>query len=821
MSIPTCKLCKTPGLPGAKFCGACGISYGEAAARAAARDAGGGDLFGASAAAGGDADLDDLFSSLPDAPGQSAGAATQLFMDAVSDDASPTGDLDDLFTSGGPAGGGSRAVTSDFADIDDTGGGEEVGELDDLFGPDLASLGAGGASARPRPQAPGMVTNILQSDADGQDLGNLFGGGAVDPDQLFAPTGHTGLQGAVTAATLHAVGRAADTDMGDLFASDAGSPRLSAPAPMPGLSSGDELEDLFASAPPEIPGAAGDDLDDIFAASGPGDDGDFFGSGAPDAAEESMDDLFASGTGGLPAVSSTGGMDDLFASGSAPAAGRGDLDDLFASGGGAGLDGPTTTGPIVDSSAGMGGDLDDLFDTLDPSAADLSLDDMNPSPRPTTDNLHTVDLAADALFAGEGPTGGGEFDDLFGSVEVEPDVSMPQFAAPRAGPGAAGTGAGTIDVSASLGDIPPRAPAADQLDDLFAAPPSDEPSVDSIDGPQAGPYGSLAGLPSDEVAADQVQSLLAESEDNVPGVPGLEAGDLLAEAHQVADAGGHRTYDDPPVTYDFDDDEPAAPRPQDRRQARRKPRFYALPPEPGRLAKAARVGGLLASSTLLAAALRMHPQGASIPLAVLAPCVALAGGVAALFVYATTKMKLPMAVLSRGLALAAVGLVGGQVIPAALGAGAEAWPMLLALAFAVGTVLELDVLFLSLRLSLAIVGVYSSMSLVTGLVHQTPYDELVVRRVLDAPGLVEHIPPDQVALALKAFDPLFVAANFFLPAVLVLTVLQALRDMTRRWWGLALTRLATATVAGLAVYWNLQQYQRLDVVNLLRLAGLK
>jgi hypothetical protein len=735
-------------------------------------------------------------------------------MDAVSEEASPTGDLDDLFASG--RGSGTPAALGPNSG----GPAEEVGELDDLFGPDLANLGAGGAAAGARPQAPGMVTNILQPEAESTDVGSLFGGGAVDPDKLFAPTGKTGLQGAVTAATLAAVDAGADADMDNLFGSG-GIPSLDSAAE-PGTDS-NELQDIFTSPEPPPMATPDDDLDNLFADPGPTDAQPAVGA----------DDLFGTGTPSAP-PSPGGDMDDLFAStGAAPApSGEDDLDDLFSGAGGGGGGGggglafeeqPTSTGPVVDVAGSQGaGDLDDLFDSLDPSADGFSVEDFAPGGAETGDT-RTVDLAADALFAGEGPAGagdGGQFDDLFGSATMEPDVSMPQLTAP--GPASAG---GTIDVSASLGEIPPSQGAGD-LDDLFAAPSStDDPSVDSIDAhPPA--TGSLAGLPSDGYAADQVQSLMAESDDNAPGVPGLEAGDLLAEAHRVADAGGRQTYEEPEDRFAFMDEvqeeEAVAPRPSDRRKPRKKPRFYALPPEPGRLARLARLGGLLAASTLLAAAIRLHPEGAALPLPVLAPCVALASGVIGLFVYAATKIRVPMGVLSRGLALAAVGLVIGKVVtPASLAAGAEAWPMLLALGFSVGTVLELDVLYLSLRLSLAIVGVYSSMSLVMALVRETPYQELVIRRVLEAPKLAEHIPPDRVELALKAFDPLFVAANFFLPAVLVVTVLQALRDLTRRWWGMAFTRLATASIAGLAVYWNLQQFQQLEVPNLLTLAGLK
>lgn len=703
MSIPTCKLCKTPGVPGAAFCGACGTPYGAAPPGAAAAPA-----FATRGAAPDESDLDDLFSSLPSPPLGGApaggGAATQLFMDAV-------GPGEDLF--GAPSPGASPQ--------------EEVAELTDLF----ASPGAGTgnqARVRERPPEPGLVTNILTASGpeDGGSLDDLFGDtAAMDPDALFRSTGTTG--------TMQKV-----------------APRSSA----------DDLDDLFASAeaggPPPNPDEA---LDDLFSG----------GAASPTGAAVSQD--------GLADLFGAGGEAQLFQQ-----TGGASTEDLFGN--------PAAGAPLSGAFAGPGAPDDDMpiFSDEAMEAADALFNDARTSP-----------IGAVGAF-------GNDFSD-------EPDSSAPASA--------------TIDVSMETFGAPTAAPAGD-LESLFgmgAASASGSrggaPSFDATV-PDLGATGeAFLGMPSDDAAAANIQELMrSQEDDSAPAVPGLESGDLIQEAHRVADGDGRGREPASHGDARGPHDDAVPPRPKDRRGGRRKAAFATLPPEPGWWGKLGALGGLLLASGFLSQALGHHPALRTLSPVVLASCLAIMAGVVYVFAYAALKIRLPVELQARCMALGGVAFVYTQVSSGELGVADPALAMLLCMAFAIGTVLESGLLFLSLRISLGIVGTYACLSLLTGVSQGLPYVELVTRRVLEAPGLAAHLAKDQLALVLQAFDPLFVAVNFFLPTVLVLGLLEALQFLWRRWWGLASTRLATCAVAGVALWLNLGLYQSLKVPSLRTLLGI-
>lgn len=669
MSIPTCKLCKTLGLPGAKFCGACGTPYGESGPAAPdASDA----LFGSIARSSSEADLDDLFSSLPSPPeeegGPAQGAATQLFMDAVTD-AEGTG----LFAStGGPGLEQSNFVASPGASRKP----EEVDDLGDLFG--------GGDG--------------------GDSLDDLFGSKAsIDPDRLFEATGTTGMQAAVPAGG----------DLGDLFGSlpepDPAPPPPPPPAPNPSQSA-----ETVISQGPEDPTLE-------FSA---------FDREAP------------------PPPPST--------------------DDLFAA--------PPPSGALFDPPAGD----DDLF--AEPGSGEAPFDFQPPPGTPSS---------ADDLFSGD------------------PDDA-------------------TLDISMSSHMI--QAPEGMQapgpaMGDLF------EPESVSTDGavfgqtvPDLHDVGveELINLAADEVGEETMRHLVDDQEDVTnPAVPGLEDGDLLAEAHLVADVGG-RSFSpestEQPEPGPHDDAVP--PRPRDRRAQRPRVMFTTLPPDPGWIGRAAGLAGVLVASLVTAMALRHDPRAAALTLPLMTMSLAIATGVAYFVALLVLKTKLSAEFFSRVLALGTLAFAYTQVAPASLGIGDPAAGMLLCILLGVGAVLWSHVLFLSLRISLGIVGVYSGLSLLTSLSQGIPYPELVTRRILEAPGLSAHLAPDRLALLLKGFDPLFLAVNLFLPLVVLLGVLEALYDLKKRWWGPAGVRLLQCLLTGAAVYLNLQLYQKMQVPNLLSLLGM-
>ncbi len=716
------------------------------------------DLFGAIPKANAEEDLDDLFSSLPDVPDASApappvyaredgGNATQLFMEAIGDspsgadadfdlfgasETSPQDDMEDLFAAQAPV---ATAPTAND-ELDDLFGAPlpeappASDEVDDLFS-DLGDTSSPQPAASKAP-SPGMVTSILapQSATQTEEFLDLFGaaGSAIEPDQLFKPTGSTG--------TMQAVGPLM-TPGEDLVL---GSANLSASTP------GQDFDDLFSDAPSSPPGMS---------------------------PEEAPDD---------------------------------ELNRLFA-------DTPTSAGVPTGQYSMDEGDLEDLFaEAPAGQATDLFSEAVMETSFPSIPNPNDPGSAA----RGAPPEAPGLFD-AAPTDEFEGDFSSMGFAVP----GHANEDA-TIDISGSNLSLPPVSPAqnADDLDDLFGVAPSGPQELNmSVD---LGVNDLGPAAPMDQ-AAHTVQELMQERpEENQPVLLGLEDGNILEEAHAVADTGGREPLPEEESSTSFSTEiiDEGGARPQTRRKKRRKPSFYPVPPTPSPLSRAAGMVGLLAASTLLAGAVSHHPMTDGLGLAVLAPSLALGSGLVYVATYAVAKIRLPLELLARGMALAAAGFAFLQVAPALLSSGGYAYGMILALGFGIGTLLESGLLYLSLRIALSILGVYSSLSLISGIARKAPYLELVTRRVLEAPGLAEQLSPDRLQLALKAFDPLFVAVNFFLPVVLAVSVLQGLSDGWKRWWTLALTRFLTAVIAGLAIYANLGMYRAQKVPNLLTLLGL-
>ncbi len=567
-----------------------------------------------------------------------------------------------------------------------------------------------------------------------------------------------------------------ERDLDDLFSS------------LPSAPSGDDVGDLFAALaeppPPRSPGSGAGDLFGSDPAPAPtpargkaADLDDFFGDGAPE-----ISDLRP----GLAAGPVAGA--DLFGGG-----------DLFATSDPIGIDGldaPTARGPAVPSPAARTSPAADLFS--DAPARDDTLDDL-------FGGSQAID--PDRLFeGGSGLTGkqtkvGGrdELDDLFGT--------------PASSPGRGPSGSpGTISIS---GDRPVdlSAPGAggrrDELEDLFGVPDSTSGSIQSM---------SIAVPDLDESTSAQgstahaFEQLMQErgQEGGPGGAPDLESGDLLAEAHRVADG---RTSADMPA-------EPAAaPGGRDRRKRARGPVLAsAVAPPPEGLERLGEFATFAGTACLAGALVQHHvPQAAGVPAPGLALGAALVGGL----LHMVTGFRFPLGFQARALTLAAaVVVLPHGLFPPVVTLPPAFLPitMILVLAAGIAHALENVLLARGLRIGLAIVGVYACLSLVRGAAIGTPYDELVLRRALAAPGLEGSLAPDRLALLLKAFDPLFLGVNLFLPAMALAALFDALVQLRRRWWGRLLTRTMTVALLALAIHANLGIYDRLGVPNLRSLA---
>jgi hypothetical protein len=542
-----------------------------------------------------------------------------------------------------------------------------------------------------------------------------------------------------------------------------------------------------------------DDLDDLFGPSADPQDSaldDLFGSSAAIDPDKLFD---ATGTTGLQSAIPAGDLDGLFQSLQAepppppPTAetktlsGAPDEENPFAAAATVVAPSPTSDPPADDlfaSSQEIGGDFFGVESSPSPPESNLF------DPPPTASSPR---LSANDLFGPED-----EVDPEDATIDIS--MSSAAFAAPIPEP----PPGGTRDLFEASGEA--------SSEDLFGR------TVPEIPGDNEG----LIDLAPSQLGENDMRHLVEDQEnESSPLVPGLEPGDLLAEAHLVADADGRSMEppsSDPAAPAPHEDAIP--PRPRAHQAKRVKPSFVTLPPDPGWPGKVAGWGGTLVASGILAMALAHNPRAATLSVPILAACLAILSGMLFVFTYAVAKIKLSAEFFSRVLTLSALAFAYTMVDPSSLSAHEPALGMLLCLLLGIGAVLWSHLLFLSLRVSLSIVGVYSCLSLLTGAAQGIPYLELVTRRVLQAPGLAAQLAPDRLALLLKAFDPLFLAVNFFLPVVFLLGVLEALYDLKKRWWGPALVRILQVLLTGAVIALNLRLYQQMKVPNLLPLLGL-
>lgn len=514
-----------------------------------------------------------------------------------------------------------------------------------------------------------------------------------------------------------------------------------------------------------------------------------------------------------PSAKQKGGDDDLFAALGSPS-NEATLDDLFSSlpdaaaqGAGAGARADKKDGPRLDdlfaapATGEQVADLDDFFETGTIKEVPSATKPARPAPAPAKPPPPADDLFGgtspvadpDTLFQPTGRTGaiptisakaaGGSLEELFG------------LATPAAGPAP---------------DLRPP----DRFDPMAT---SREPTVDSLPSmPDLSASVPGTAPPSGSTAAAFAALMSDRSEPSGPVVPGLERGDVLAEAHRVADGlpsgDGHTAPRPEPEAGT----EEAAASPRDRRKgaAQRRPlggTFLAPPETPTE--RLARLGGFL-----LAAGLAGFVAVPFVPLDQPYPGPTLGLGVAGIgvVVAAITKGTIPLEVQSRLLLLAAAVLVlpHGLVEVPATPPTLLPWVMLAILGAGVAHMLFSSLLATPLKLGFAIVGVYGCLSLAGALGPGTPYAELVTRRILVAPGLAPHLAPDRLELLLKAFDPLFVGVNFFLPAALAAAFFEVFALASRRWWGRTFAALFTCLALALGLMTGVKIADGLGVPNL-------
>lgn len=744
MTLPTCKLCKAQGLPGSKFCGACGTPYVEGDRIAAEREA---QAARAAQAAfpeppSQEDDLDDLFSSLPSAPLEShlefkapaaaPGEATNLFHAATGEPGAESfDDLDQLFSSPSEA---------------PAGPGPSAGESDDLS----SLFSSAPIAPRPRPTEPGMVTSILTGPvegSEGHDPGsmedsNLFGSSiqAMDPDSLFQATGKTGKMPAISAAS---------TGSGDL---DSLFDDLAGPGTT-GQSGGDF--DLFADTPEAPPPADPDDLfqDPLPPASGQ---------------EVPLSSSFIASPGADPTS---------------------DLDALFQS---------PETAPSGGASGGIPSGVDDLF---------ASIPDLETSGVAETPFQPTVAEPSFESFETEEPSLESFEADVFSDTALDP--LDPNFDANA-----------SMEIKAPLAAVPPPQAQRDSLEDLFQA----EDNAVFEEDPTNLDLGPAPPLPVDDFANPAYAHLAsAEHAGAPPEMPNLEEADILATAHAVADGVPDSDFELPSTEIpDPLPDDGMVHRPARDRRTRRRSSFTPSPPKVGLLGWGGALGGLFCASAFLAHALRHHPSAGDLGVGLFATCLTVVGLLTHVISLSVLKKPFPLEAQSRIFLLVGVGFLATSVPAASHQPWEPGLAMAVCLLLGVGHCIDNSRLALSVRYTFASVGVYSGLTLIQGLAIQSPiaYERLVQLRTIQAPGLAQKVGAGTAAKLLQAFDPLFVAVNFFLPAVALACLFELFFLAKQRWWSLVLIRATTLAVVGFAVFWNFRLYQKLNVPTLFTLIGM-
>ena len=124
-------------------------------------------------------------------------------------------------------------------------------------------------------------------------------------------------------------------------------------------------------------------------------------------------------------------------------------------------------------------------------------------------------------------------------------------------------------------------------------------------------------------------------------------------------------------------------------------------------------------------------------------------------------------------------------------------------------VLRSRLLHRTFRYILVTVGVYSLTGLIVGITSKLSYSQIIIKRQLEA--------TDKVALVSKlitAFEPTFVAVNFFLPLVVIVLAFEGMRLLMNKFWGHAFVLIITAAFFGCVLFGNVMLYEKANVPNL-------
>ena len=124
-------------------------------------------------------------------------------------------------------------------------------------------------------------------------------------------------------------------------------------------------------------------------------------------------------------------------------------------------------------------------------------------------------------------------------------------------------------------------------------------------------------------------------------------------------------------------------------------------------------------------------------------------------------------------------------------------------------ILRSRLLHRTFRYVLVTVGVYSLTGLIVGITSKLSYSQIIIKRQLDV--------TDKVALVQKivtAFEPTFVAVNFFLPLVVIVLAFEGMRLLMNKFWGHAFALIVTAAFFACVLFGNVMLYEKANVPNL-------
>lgn len=470
----------------------------------------------------------------------------------------------------------------------------------------------------------------------------------------------------------------------------------------------------------------------------------------------------------------------------------------------------------------------DLFTVSSPSSpggevSSSDFDDLFPeAPQPTAgDGEQITDSSLEALFDGVGqgdaPHSGPsspDLSDLFAEAGSAVNDSYPSdgadadlsdlFTAPT-GSGTAGSPSASGSVDADLSDLFGDTASGDRsspasleniFDDARQAPDDGEPVAGSTEA-------EFARLSASYASQEEPQTDERPSGDGVTDVDGL---------------------------FEDDDDEgegSGSSRPRKSRKPAKKKRIRVVVVEKETWTKKIASFGLLVAVSLLAG-LAVEPH---LPMKVPFAWAGLAGALILVsLVFRTALSRVYRIHMTTQLAFLVVtvltfmghGVDGSSTEPVLMGivpARLLVYVMLLVMAQGIYFSLFNRLLWSGFRLAMAILGVYGSITLF-GAIFQPSSLFLDLARARNLPAPASTIGMGEALKVLfKAFEPLFVAVNVFLPALVIVAGLELFLHLWQKRWDKVLTVLLFLALFGTATWFDMRIYQQAGIENLKSLYG--